>query len=195
MPYKLVTEPASEPVSLTEAKRHLRVDYTDDDDLIAIFIKAARQHAETYTGRAFIDQTWELTLDEFPDNEIQILKPPLIEVESVKYDDAAGDEQTLSDGLDYTVDLASEPGWIVPTDQTWPTTFDGINAVRVRFRAGYVGGSPEAETVPNDLKAAILLYVGTLYANRETVVIGAATKLPWASEQLLRLHRFHLGIA
>lgn len=191
MALKLITAPATTPVSLTEAKAHLRVDHTDDDTLITACIAAATAYVDGpngWLGRALIEQTWELTIDEFPDNEIKIPMPPLIEVVSIKYDDTAGDEQTLSTD-DYTVDLVSEPGWVLP-DDTWPSTFDGINAVRIRFRAGYTGG------VPADIKAAILLYIGTLYEHRETVIVGqAATQLPWAAEALLRRKKIHLGLA
>lgn len=185
MALKLITAPQTYPVTLAEAKKHLNVDYTDDDDMITTFIAAATSHVDGpvgFLGRALIDQTWELTLDEFPDNEIKIPIPPLIAVESVKYDDTAGVEITI-DPQDYTVDAVSEPGWVLP-ESTWPATFDGINAVRIRFRAGYLDQSvsPVVANVPADIRIAILLYVGTLYANRENEVVGVSvTKMPWAS--------------
>lgn len=196
MAVKLITAAANYPVTVTEAKAHLRVDFTDDDALIGALLAAATAHAERFLGRALVDQIWELTLDEFPDAELEIPLPPLIEVVSVKYDNAAGDEQTL-DAADYVVDVQSEPGWIVPANNSWPSIYDGINAVRIRFRAGYLNSdSPPTDNVPADIKAAILMYLGTLYANRETMVIGqTATQMPWASEQLLRPHRVNLGMA
>ncbi len=197
MALKLITPPATYPITLAEAKAQIREVATDFDDEITAFIKAATAHAEEFTGRAFIDQTWELTYDAFPANELQIPKPPLIEVVSVKYDDANGDEQTL-DGSLYVVDAQSEPAWLVPADNLWPTPFDGINSVRIRFRAGYLdtASSPQVENVPWDIKAAIKLFVGSLYANREHMVIGQTVVLmPWASEQLLRFHQIRLGMA
>lgn len=197
MALKLISAADNYPVTLAEAKEHCRVNFDDDDAKITIYLAAATAHAEAFTGRALVDQTWELTFDAFPTNELQIPMPPLIEVISVIYDDAAGDAQTLADSA-YFVDDQSEPAWLVPPDETWPTPFEGINAVRIRYRAGYVDNdaSPPSGTVPYDIKAAILLYVGTLYANREHVVIGqTATTMPWACEQLLRPHRVHLGMA
>lgn len=196
MALKLISAAENYPVTLVEAKSHLRVDFDNDDAMIELYIAAATAHAEAFLGRALVDQTWEATFDAFPDNELQIPMPPLIEVISVTYDDAAGDAQVL-DVSGYVVDDQSEPAWLVPPNETWPTIFDGINAVRVRFRAGYVDNqaSPTGD-VPYDIKAAILLYVGTLYANREHVVIGqTATTMPWACEQLLRPHGVHLGMA
>jgi len=187
------------PVTLAEAKLHLRVDYTDDDTLITMLIDAATSYIDGpngFLGRALIDQTWDLVLDTFPTNEIKIPIPPLIEVLSVSYDDPSGLEQAV-DPAKYTVDDVNEPGWIVP-DGTWPATFQGINAVRIRFRAGYVDQSfsPPVGEVPGDIKAALLIYLGSLYANREDVITGqAAVALPWGADQLLRRKRIDLSMA
>lgn len=198
MALKLITPAATAPLTLDEVKAWLNKDFADYDALVRdLMIPAATAHAEKFLGRALIDQTWELTVDAFPDDELEIPMPPLIEVVSVKYDNSAGDEQTL-DPASYVVDNQSEPGWIVPASNSWPTVFDGINAVRVRFRAGYLdsGVSPPAANVPADIKGAIALIVGTLYANRETVVVGqTVTQMPWAAEQLLRMRRFDLSMA
>lgn len=199
MGLKLITAPAETPITVAEAKAHLRVDVDDDNDIIEAMVDAATDYCDGPTGflgRAIIDQTWELVLDAFPDDdeEIKIPLPPLISVESVKYDDSAGAEQTMSTD-DYTVDNVSEPGWVLPVG-SWPTTFDGVNAVRIRFRCGYVGGSPEAAIVPGAIKAAIKLIVGNLYANRETIVLGqTVSEIPQSAQFLLRKHRIHLGMA
>jgi len=199
MATRLITAPAAEPLSLEEAKAHLRVDHTTDDSLIAIFLQAARQDCEEWTQRAFITQTWEVVIDEFPENEILIPRPPLQSVTSVKYDDGAGVEVTLS-AAEYTVDTASEPGWIVPTLSGWPATFDGINAVRVQYVAGYAtsGNSPDnlADNVPGPIKAAILLRLGQLYEHREDVIAGTtALAVPNGTQFLLRPYRMALGMA
>src|SRR5262245_27210237 len=106
MALRLITPPASEPISLTLAKSHLRVDHTDDDTLITAQIAGARFFAEKFTARAFITQTWELVIDQFPTNEIKIPLPPLQTVNHIKYDDAGGVEQTVNTG-NYFVDSVS----------------------------------------------------------------------------------------
>lgn len=201
MALRRITAPETTPVTLVEAKAHLREDSNDYDVLIQALIESAVDYCEGPTGflgRALIDQTWELVLDAFPDveTEIKIPLPPLIEVVSVKYDDAGGTEQTL-DPSAYSVDNASEPGWVLPVG-SWPETFDGINAVRVRFRCGYLDQtvSPEVEKVPASIKAAIKLLVGNLYENRETIVIGRiSAEIPLTVERLLRTYRIHLSMA
>lgn len=201
MPLILITPPATEPVSIIEAKEFLRVTDTDQDNVITALIAASRMNAEEWLARSLIDQTWDLYLDSFPDattdQAIQIPRPPLIEVISVKYDDAAGVEQTI-DPSAYYVDLASQPGWVVPISSTsWPATLDAINSVRIRFRAGYLdNSSPPVANVPKDIRSAILLNLGTMFEHREQVVVGTVSaQLPWGVENLLRPHRVALGMA
>lgn len=182
---------------------HLRVVDDDEDDLIEALIKAARSNVEEWTGRALIDQTWDLYFDSFPTDlehlEIKIPKPPLISVVGVFYNDSAGVEQEISTS-DYYVDNVSQPGWIVPAGSSptaWPTPIEAINATRIRFRAGYVNNDSPADTfVPEDIKAAVKLLLGSMYEHRETMVVGAtAVQLPFGVENLLRPHRVLLGMA
>lgn len=198
MALKLVTGPDNYPVTLAEAKLHLRVDHSTDDDLIEIFIQAATQYAEGFLGRVLVDQTWDYYADEFPDGAIEIPLPPLIEVVGLFYRDAADVEQEFS-ASSYNVDTSSQPARVyLLSSGSWPTPRDGANSIRVRFRAGYLDGSvsPAVDAVPFDIKAAILLTIGSLYANRETVVVGqAAVTLPWGAEQLLRTHRIEMSMA
>jgi len=199
MTLKLIQGPTAYPLTLAETKAHLRVDHTDDDSLIQTYIAAATAYADGpvgVLGRALVNQTWQETLDTFPTNEIIIRIPPLIAVIAVDYDDPAGLPATVPSNQ-YTVDDVSEPGWILP-DGGWPATFDGINSVRVRFRAGYIDNttSPPTGAVPDDIRAALLLYVGAMYAHREEVIAGqAAIQLPWGAEALLRRKRIDISMA
>lgn len=211
MGLKLITSPTAEPITLTQAKAHLRVVDSDDDAIITALIKAARMSVENWTGRALVDQTWDLVLDGFPGSisattsfvstttnmAIQIPKPPLIDITQIAYDDSAGDEQIMS-VADYYTDNASQPGWLLPNGITsWPTTIDAVNCVRIRFRAGYLStDSPPVTDVPDDIVAALKLTLGSLYEHREEIVVGTiANKLPFGVEHLLRHHRVLLGMA
>lgn len=62
----LVTPPTVEPVLIDEAKKHLRIDYADEDDQITDGLATARERVEFETGRQLITATWELWLDTVP---------------------------------------------------------------------------------------------------------------------------------
>lgn len=147
---RLITPPAALPVSLASAKMNLRIDDSDQDDLITAWIEGITAHAEHYTGRSFVNQTWRVTLDTFPD-AIE-LPPPVSSVISLKYLDEEGTEQTL-DPTDYIVDSVSEPGYLVPgVDKAWPATYDRINAVYVDVVSGY-------GATYTDVPAGLRLYI------------------------------------
>lgn len=200
MALRLLTPPTTTPLSLAEVKAHLRVLHSSEDSLISIYNQAATELCENWLGRALVKRTYELTLDSFNDDGIVLRMPPIISVLSVLYDDADGNEQSLTENVDYFVDTANEPGWLltVGSSGTWPSTLDAANAVRIQYTAGYVdsGMSPTFGMIPFAVKAAILLTVGTLYSNRESVVIGqSVAKLPVGAEELMRPLRIDLGMA
>jgi len=175
----LVTPPASLPVSVAEAKRHLRVVTTLDDDLIAALVAAATGRVQTVTGRQLIQCTYELSLNQTPSGSVLYLpRPPLASVTAITYLDTAGVEQTWSSS-NYQVRDADPvtnsspdgfvgPGYIVPAPGvSWPSTItDTIRVFRVQFVAGY---GTSGATVPAALKHAILLLVGAWHEQTEDV--------------------------
>ena len=170
MGLSLIVPASEEPITVAEAKASpsLRVAVATDDTDIGTLITTARDMAETITRRAFITQTWELVLDGFPTGGIVLPLPPLQSVASIKYIDTDGAQQTL-DALLYAVDTDSEPGLVVPAyGESWPSTRDEVNAVRVRFVAGYGA----AADVPAAIKTWIKMRAGTLYDNPQALVVG-----------------------
>lgn len=162
MGLKVITAPTVEPVTLTEAKLHQRVDLSADDDLITMWITSIREHAEHLTERTLAPTTYRLYLDEFPCDGIQIPKPPVTAITSIQYYNSNGDLTTL-DSADYSLDDAQEPSWVLPAyGVSWPGTYSVANAVMVNFTAGYT-----AENIPRAIKAYMLASLGTCYANRE----------------------------
>jgi uncharacterized phiE125 gp8 family phage protein len=197
---RIVTSPATELVSLDEAKAYARVDTADDDELIRGLVRAAREHIGRRLNRSFTLTTWELVLDAFPARELQLPVAPLNEVVSVGYVDGDGVEQVLP-SVGYYVDDVSEPGWIIPTADGWPATLCTANAVRVLFVAGYEpgvsGGSGGSEgegaaNVPDDVKTAAKILVAHWYDYREPIVPGQIADVPMSVEQLLGPHRIFL---
>jgi uncharacterized phiE125 gp8 family phage protein len=158
MAIKRLSTPALEPVSLVEAKRHLRVSGTEDDDYITSLISVARRAAEDRTERTFITTTWKLTLDKFPESII-LPMPPIIAISSVIYTNTSNQAVALSN-TDWFLDADSEPGWLVPAvNKAWPETL-GINSVAVTYTAGY---GATANAVPTPIRQWILLAVGDMY--------------------------------
>lgn len=195
MGYKLKTAPTVEPITLTEAKLHLKIDSdTTDDNLITALIQAARESCENYTGRAFINQTWELTLDEFPDegdsddNYIELYPSPLSSITSIIYKDLDGVSQTASSSTLYEADAYSTPGRAcLKYGQVWPTAQEIQNSITVTFVAGY---GAAGSNVPAAIRTAILMLIGHLYEHRESVNVGnMVTEMPMGVQYLLDPYR------
>ena len=184
----LKTPPALEPITLAEAKAHLRVDvdFLDEDGYISGLIQAARATIEALEWRSHITQTWELRLDGFPggNGSIYLPRPPLQLISSIQRLDANGAAQTVAPA-DYQVDAQSEPGRVQPAyGKIWPASrASTVNAVIVTYIAGY--GS-QAGNVPARTKHAIKLLVGQWFENREWIVAGVtAARIPETIEALL----------
>lgn len=172
MSYVLITPPAVEPIALDEVKLHCKVEHDLLDDWLEAQIKTFRERVEHETGRALITQTWELRMDAFPaGSTIEIRKPPTQEVESVKYLDADGVEQTFADA-NYTLDSGSQPARLVLREGvSWPVTQPVVNAVRVRFKCGY---GDDAASVPSSAKLWMLMHVAAAVRTSEAFAAGVS---------------------
>lgn len=178
----LITPPAGEPLSLAEAKSHLRVaDARDDGDVIDL-ITETRERAELEVAGVIPAATWKETFDGFPEWALRLSKWPLFAVSGITYLDADGDSQTLASSA-YRVSTGRHPALIEPAyGETWPTTYDVIDAVQVTYVCGYACTTVAAaiaageQTVTPASMAAI--GVGTVLTidagpDRERVVVTA----------------------
>jgi uncharacterized phiE125 gp8 family phage protein len=167
---RVLDGPAVEPISLEEAKSHLREDGMDQDAYIeGLLIPAAREYVEAHAWRALITQTWVFTYPCFG-SRLVVPMPPLQEIDTVEYYDADNALVEL-DPASYLVDTESEPAVIVPVG-SWPVTYDRPGAVRVEAVVGY---GDEPSDVPTKFRQAMLLLIGHWYANRESVVVGTTS--------------------
>ena len=152
MPSKLISAPTGLAITLADAKLALRIDITELDTLVTAWIKGVTAHAEHYMGRSILSQTWQQSLDAFPD-EIRLQMPPVTSVSFVKYLDATGLEQTLATNQ-YVVDTVTEPCRITPAYQvSWPQTYAQAKAVKVEYVTGY--GATDTST-PAEIKLYLL---------------------------------------
>jgi uncharacterized phiE125 gp8 family phage protein len=168
MGYRLITPPVLEPLTLAEIKADMRIDHASDDATLTRNMAEAREWIERRLQTKLLTQTWEYIFDAFPTNEIRLPFGPVQSIVQIAYDDGLGVEQILSEG-DYYLDDASyqvnHQPWVFPT-AGWPVTLDAINAVRIRFVAGYVTA---AEVAPS-VRAAFRLKVRELFDGDDTAM-------------------------
>lgn len=168
-------DPPDEPVSLSEAMDHLRIDSTGEATKINAFISAARAQFENDTRRQLVTNVLEAKYDRFPlgRGPIVLPRPPLRSVARIRYAIADSTDTTTFDGSRVVVDTASEPGRISPIlDQTWPSVRRELSPVTVTYEAGY--GTPD--DVPKLAKQAMLMLVGHWHEHREGVITGTISK-------------------
>jgi uncharacterized phiE125 gp8 family phage protein len=212
---QLITSPVAEPVTLAQAKQHLRVDFDDEDLYIGTLITAARVYAEKITRRAFFNQTWMRTLDFFPlygrldvsrspserDSwpygtwywdrvTLDMPYPGLVSVTNITYLDSDSAEQTLPSNS-YNVDTTSTPGRIAPAQGLfWPILNNYIpGSVKITYVAGSYGDGTEVNNCPQSIVQAILLLIAHWYTNREAVSALTLKPVPMSVDALLSLHK------
>jgi uncharacterized phiE125 gp8 family phage protein len=161
---------------------------TEDAEL-NIAIAAARRFAEwVLSWRAFITQTLEFWLDEFPDkNGIELPMPPLQSVSSIKYYDTSDVEYTIAP-TEYFQDTKSEPGWVVLNDgKSWPTTtLRPANGVCLTFIAGYGAAGSD---VPADIRQALLLMLNDFYEHRGDILPSTMSVNMKRAKQILGAYK------
>ncbi len=178
MPSMQTTPPSVEPISLAEAKAHLRVGHADDDDYISTLIKTARSCVEAQTGLGLVPQGWSVFLDGWPmGGVVKIPLAPVIEVTDIKTygeDDAAA----LIDPAHYYVDAGSRPPRIVLRgSRSWVRPGRLANGIEILLRIGFA-------SVPEPLREAVLQLVGHWYGTR-----GDADTTPLSVAPLLQPYR------
>tara|TARA_Y100000004_G_scaffold175642_1_gene215426 strand:- start:231 stop:887 length:657 start_codon:yes stop_codon:yes gene_type:complete len=204
---KVVTAWTTSAVATSDQKSFMRVDFSDDDSLIAELIKASQNVIETYLNRAITTQTLELYLDRLPfysdinypegtftapdmeynSNFIVLPKPPVASVTHVKYFDDSDTEYTYA-ATNYYVDTISDQARIVLRQgKSWPTVTQtrNANAYVVKYVAGYGGASD----VPEPIVQAIKLLTAHLYENREAVTSLGVNAIPYTIGAMLQPYR------
>ncbi len=179
----LLSPPASEPVSLAEAKNYLRVDHAADDALISSMISAARIQVESRTRRALMTQTWRIVLDRWP-NPASIVSPvsPLREVIAVRVRGESGEAQEIEPDI-FIPNTASSPGQILFDAGRVTHPMQEAAGIEIDIEAGY----GDAADVPAPLVQAIRLLLARAYEYRERSDKGDA--MPEGIRELLAPYR------
>ena len=186
---KIITAPTIEPVTLEEAKSHLRVEHDAEDVLITSLIAAARQSAEQYTNRAFLTQTLEEAfLPPASDNDdvlFRLGRTPVQSVTSITYLDVLGEAQPWAKTDNWILfDMVQPEQILLRHNALIPKMLDRVDAVKIR----YVAGWSSVSDVPAPIKQAMLLMIGKWYEFREDSV----QRMPTASEHLLQPYRVRI---
>lgn len=184
----LLSGPVAEPVSLEETKAWLRLDSSEEDQLLSALIVSARLTLEAFTRRFFVTQCWRMSLDAWPPATLRgkcIVLPlaPMRSIAAIRIYDASDVAETLAVGA-YRAPAASERGRIVFRD---PPEQPGrvAGGVEIDVLVGY--GDAPSDT-PEPLRRAILALVAHWHENRGDET-EAAARLPALVAALARPYR------
>ena len=141
--------------------------YTTEDTYLQSLIKTARKYCEKHENRAYITQTWELHMNEFPSDNGVIELPfgSLQSVDSITYKDSDGNTTTLTENTDYIVNTNAICGKIAPVyGGSYPSfTPYPLLPVIITFTCGY---GDSASDIPERVKLAMKLLIQHWYDNR-----------------------------
>jgi uncharacterized phiE125 gp8 family phage protein len=181
LPVAVTVEPTAEPVSMEEARAQCHADGNDLDVELAIYVRAAREHVERYTGLSLVTQTAILRCSSFRDL-VRLPTAPIAEVTEIRYLDARGAEQLLDAEIYETVLIGLEPEVRPKMGRSWPGTRGVSDAVRVTAVCGYGA----AAAVPLPIKQAMLLIIEEWMRNR-----ASTEEMPGAAAALLSNYRLN----
>jgi len=176
IPYlDLVTPPASEPLTLAEAKLALRVDGSVEDGYIVSLIKAARSSAEEYLRRSLVTQSWQLQFDNYVPACVSLPKGPVQSVTFVKAIALDFGETTVSSsnyrlnaGKDQLIFNAAPIGMII--------------------QIKYVTGFGDSTDVPYQIKQGMLAHIAAMYEGRDgNVGVPQVTKDLYAPYKVVKI--------
>ena len=157
------TSPSGLAVSLAEAKAHLRVSGSHQDELLTLLIESATERLERDIERTMLTSSWVQKMEKFPCKgaAIHLNLAPVTAVTSLTYEDTSGVLQTL-DAADYEYDAGSGSVLCKLDDTGWPEVYQ-TQTQRWKVNISFTAGIADADCLPRLYKQAILLEVGRAY--------------------------------
>ena len=167
---------------MASVKAALKIEADDASEaaLLTAYRAAALDWVERYTALSLAQRAWTATFDGFVE-QLRLPRGPVVAVTALGYRGVDGTAVALT-GTDWRL---SGDVLAVAAGRTWPLVLAGTGAVTVTFNAGFAAVATEAP----GLIAAALMIVGHLYRNRETVVGGTVTDVPFGAKALCDLLR------
>ncbi len=168
MALALLTPPAASPVTLDEAKRHLRVETGDDDGYLTDLIAVSTSHLEAVAGLKLISQTWRQYFDCAPSgSHFRLDVQPVQAILAMRVFEAGGVPVELAPSSIILDSVSSPPRLEVRQSLSTGQVFNGIE---IDILAGH-GDTPV--DVPDGLKRALLLLIAHSYEFRGAVPLSA----------------------
>ncbi len=168
----LLVPPASEPITLAEAKLFLRLDDDAEDALVSDLIRAARASVERATGRSLILQEWQYTLYGTAPARLVLPRGPVSALVSVA---------TLQADLSETA-LAAEH-YQQQGNELRFLQLPVHHGVRIAYRAG----AASAAAVDEPLRHAVRALVLHLYEARDDTALPSSVAALLAPYRTLSL--------
>lgn len=159
-----VSEPAAEPISLSEAKKHLEIAQSDDahDQHLASLIVAAREKLERDASTVTTNRSVVEKMEAFPDGVAwQLSRRPVSAITHIKYYNTSNSLTTIS-SADYSLDTDRRMvhiGRLV----SLPSVYDRWDAVQITYTAGY---GADSSAVPEIYKQLCKLLVENWFEDR-----------------------------
>lgn len=177
-----VAAPTTEPITLAQAKAHLRVDHSDDDSVITAMTKAARAHIEAACAVRFAARTGATFKCDTFEDLARLPASPVTSITSISYLDTTGASQTLASTVYELRADGLEAGIVLKSGQTWPATQPG-SRLTVTAAIGYA-------SAPEDIQHALLMLTAHFYDNRSTVAVGlSVAELPMSVNAMICNYR------
>jgi uncharacterized phiE125 gp8 family phage protein len=184
---ELVAPPSVLPISVADAKAHMRVDLSEDDVLIGGLVAAAVEatDGQGFLGKAMVTQVWRQWLGNSP-SDVRLAIGPVQGITAVKYYDTAGALQADTLGNYETIGTAAARYVRPKAGFSWPTAMVRADAIAIEYESGYGDGAGD---VPEPIRLALLMLVAHWYENRATAGEKRLEDLPFGFDDMLMLYR------
>lgn len=162
MDYMLLTAPAIEPVTLDDVKAWLKIDGTDEDNVLTALLVSARLSVEAVTGLMLITQSWRVILDDWPDDgRVTLPHAPLQSVNALRYYDLNHVAQPLPLSVFDIAAAARAPR--LQSNAALPAPGPQVAGIEIDLTFGF---GDTAATVPEPLKLAIKMLAAFWHEHR-----------------------------
>lgn len=177
-------EPIGEVLTLKEVRDFLRVEHSDENNLLASMIMGATSKVEKYLSRSLLTQTWVLSIDDYPaDTTIPLYYGTVQSITSVTSYLSDGTTDVFDNTNYYLVNAQLKPEISLVYNALWPSNIlRPKEGVKIEYITGY---GDDASDVPYSVKEAILHIIASMYENRETGTIISSTVKSLLSDQMV----------